>query len=75
LRCDHVSFGHLGLEHLWPAGRAVIALAVAFLLALMARLAGTAITSITSAGGRHRLIGSGIWLAFFTLYFLRRSRT
>jgi uncharacterized protein involved in response to NO len=73
----HVSFGHLGLDRL-SAGRppAVVALAVGFLLALMARLAADASSSyfdhLAWAAGCW-LLGSGIWLAFLVPYFLRRT--
>ena len=73
----HVSLGHLGLDHL-SAGRppAVIVLAIAFALALMARVAADASDAYfdyLSWAAAAWLIGSGIWLAFFTPYFLRRA--
>jgi uncharacterized protein involved in response to NO len=71
----HVSLSHLGLDHL-SAGRppAVVALAICFLLALMARLAADASETyfdhLAWASGAW-LLGSGMWLAFFARYFLR----
>jgi hypothetical protein len=75
----HVSLGHLGLDHL-SAGRppAVIVLAIAFLLALMARLVADASDSYfdhLSWAAAAWLIGSGIWLAFFAPYFVRSAST
>jgi len=72
----HVSFGHLGLDHL-SAGRppAVVALAIGFLLALMARLAAdfsaTYFDHLSWAAGAW-LLGSAIWLGFLAPHFLRR---
>jgi hypothetical protein len=71
----HVSLSHLGLDHL-AAGRppAVVALAICFLLALMARLAADASDTyfdhLAWASGAW-LLGSGVWLAFLAPYFLR----
>jgi uncharacterized protein involved in response to NO len=74
----HVSLGHLGLEHL-ATGRppAVVALAIAFLLALMARLAAdmsdTYFDHLAWASAMW-LIGSAVWLAFLAPHFLHRTR-
>jgi len=71
----HVSFAHLGLDQL-SAGRppAVVALAICFLLALMARLAADASETyfdhLVWASGAW-LLGSAVWLAFLAPYFLR----
>jgi len=75
----HVSLGHLGLDHL-SGGRppAVIALAVAFLVALMARLAADASETYfdhLAWAAATWLLGSAIWLGFFAPYFLRRPDT
>lgn len=72
----HVSLGHLGLDHL-SAGRppAVLALAIGFLVALMARLAADASNTYfdhLSWAAAAWLTGSGVWLVFFAPHFLRR---
>lgn len=72
----HVSLAHLGLEHL-AAGRppAVVALAVAVLLALLARLAAdvsdTYFDHLAWAAATW-LLGSAVWLAFLAPHLLRR---
>ncbi len=71
----HVSLGHLGLQEL-SLGRplAVIAMAIAFALALLARLAADAshtyFAHLTSAAIAW-LAGSAIWLAFLVPRLLR----
>ena len=73
----HVSIGHLDLQHLstrWPP--VVVVLTAGFLLALAGRLAADASDSyfdhLTWAAGLW-LLASGVWLAVFGRYFLRRS--
>jgi uncharacterized protein involved in response to NO len=72
----HVSLGHLGLDHLAAARPpAVVALAVGFLLALMARLAADASETYfdhLAWAAAAWMLGSAVWLIFFTPHFLRR---
>jgi uncharacterized protein involved in response to NO len=74
----HVSLTHLGLEHL-SAGRppAVVALAIAFLLALGARLGADASDTYfehLSWAAAAWLLGSAVWLAFLAPHFVRPPR-
>lgn len=73
----HVSLGHLGMDRL-SVGRppVVIALAAAFLVALMERLAADASEHYfdhLAWAAAAWMLGSGLWLAFFTPHFLDRS--
>ena len=74
----HVALSHLGMEDLaLGRPRAVIALATAFLFALLARIAADASdTYFTHLGwaATFWIIGSATWLAFFLPRFLRVAR-